>query len=82
MPSERVALPGSERVPLSNARRIAAVDPQETVTATVVLRRRTSSRAAAEIQALSGQAPRERRYRSREEFAALHGADPSELGQV
>ncbi len=78
MPSNnRVALSGSERVPMSGARAVGAADPTETMSVTVVVRRR-----AGKPNLQADRLPGERSYVSREEFAATHGARPDDLAAV
>jgi kumamolisin len=75
--SDRVGLPGSERDPLPGARPAGAADPTERISVTVVVRPR---QAVPEVGA--DEAPRERRYLAREDFAARHGAHPDDLAAV
>ena len=68
MPYEtRVPLAGSERKPVAAARELGPVGKDETVRATVVLRRRAGD---PEVVA---------RQHSREEFRVLHGAHPEDI---
>jgi len=68
-----VALPGSARKQLSDAQLVEAVDPQERITVTLVLRRRSSI----PDELVEGPATL-----SRAELAARHGADPADVEAV
>jgi kumamolisin len=59
-----------------------AVDPQETIDVTVLVRAKTAAENAAQIEAMSLRPVEERQYPSREEYAAAHGADPADLKAV
>jgi kumamolisin len=78
---KRIAIRGSERSPLPGARRVGPADPGELVQVTVVVRRRPSSRGPA-LEEMGRLLPQERRHPSREEFAAVHGADPEDLARI
>ena len=43
MATNRIFVPGSQKKPLRNAKRLGAVDPQQRIEVTVVLRRRPGS---------------------------------------
>jgi kumamolisin len=78
-----VHLAGSERVPLPGARRIGAVDPQEQITVTVLVRR-AGGRSAPEPPAESsspGDGAEARRARRRA-LAAAHGASQADVDAV
>jgi kumamolisin len=81
VPAGRFALIGSERDVPANAVAAGAPDPSERTSVTVVLRSRKSSSQDA-AQALAGVPPSERRYMTREEFAADCGADPADAAAV
>ena len=80
--SERSALLGSDRSPLPGARKIGASDANETVLVTVVTRRRPSSKSPEGLLEANTLMPSERHYYTREEFAAVHGADPADLARI
>jgi kumamolisin len=73
-PSDRVAIPGSERTPLLGARPVGPVDPDEQLSVTVFLRQ-TEGGGAAESPGISTPV-------DRTEFAARHGADPADIAKV
>ena len=76
-----IPLEGSERVVMPGARVLAPANPTERLEVTVLVRRRARdelrSRAAALASGKTAAAPL-----SREEFTALHGADPGDLAAV
>jgi kumamolisin len=71
MPTQRVAVRGSDRKAPADSVAIGIADPKEEVSATVVIRRRNSELPA------PGSPPI-----SRDEFAGLYGADPADAEQV
>ncbi len=76
----RVQIPGSAPQHESNTQWLAAAPPQENVSATMVLRRKEGSTAAAKAgeQLLSGHAPRLSRQQAESEIAA----DPNDVAAV
>ena len=79
-PSGTVPVAGSERTAVAGARRLGPVDADQPVTVTVVVRPRPGSDLAQPTPQTSSL--RQRRYLSREEFAARSGADPTDLDRV
>jgi kumamolisin len=75
--NNRVPLSGSERVPMSGARAVGAADPTETMSVTVVVRRR-----AGKPNLQAERLPGERSCVPREQFAATYGAHPDVLAAV
>jgi kumamolisin len=75
--SGRVEIMGSNRIAPAHAQPAGLPDPAERTSVTVMLRPRTASDAAA--AALANVEPAGRRYLTREEFAAQHGADASDV---
>lgn len=73
--SKKHPVRGSERKPMAGAHEVAPVNPEEEVQVTVVLRRRVATPTVAEH-------PARRAYRSREEYGAIHGADPNDIAQL
>lgn len=83
MRKNRVPIPGSERAALPGARVVGPADPNERVLVTVLVRSRPSGKGLAPmLEEMGSRKPSERRHLSREEFAALHGADPDDLKKV
>jgi kumamolisin len=71
MPSEKIALPGSERQQVPHSQLAGSPDPNELITVTVSLRRKTD------------ELPRPGTSRvTREEFADLYGANPKDVALV
>jgi len=82
MPSQtRVVLPGSHREKMAGASAPRPVDNHEMVQVTMVLRRRSQSRALSAEQ-FGFRNAHSANYHTREDFAALHGADPADLARV
>lgn len=81
--SHRVPVSGSDRQPVTGAARVGPVSPDERFEVTVRVRRRTPTHTLAATRGSTGDAaPGQRRYLSREEYAAQHGADPVDLARV
>ena len=78
-----VALAGTERKPLAGAKPLGAPDPQQRLSVTVLVRSRQplSVRQPA-LRALLTAPLAQRRYLSRGDLAARHGADPADLDRV
>jgi kumamolisin len=79
---EKVPIPGSKRVVLPGAQRVGAANPNEVIEVTVIVRPSASSKASAIAQETSSQALGQRKYLTREEFAAAHGASVQDLEEV
>lgn len=80
--SPHVPVSGSERAPLPNAHVVGPIAPTERLEVTIRVRPRVSLQAIATSAAMAARPPRERRYLSREEYAAAHGADPQDLAAI
>ncbi len=79
----RVSLAGSERNVLPGARMMGAADPNKRMEVTVLLRRRTPpENLTSMVKGISTSSPNKRTYLEREEFAAMHGADPDDIDKV
>ena len=70
--SNNVALPGSERTPMSGATLVSPTDPNQMVQVSIVLK----PRQALKTEELRG------RVLSHDEFSASYGADPQQMQQV
>lgn len=77
-----VPLAGSERHPRSGARETGAPDPNHIIQISVIIRPRAPIEELKSRKELGRSHPRERRYMSREEFAARYGADPADVAKV
>jgi kumamolisin len=75
--SGRVEISGSLRQAPPKAQAAGTPDPQERTSVTIMIRPRSSS--AAKAAALAQEPAAERRYLTRDEFAAQHGADPTDV---
>ncbi len=72
----------SRRGPLAGSLRVGPVSPGEAIDLTLVLRRPVGSSAFPDVVRIGRIDPRQRRYPTREEFAALYGADPGDVRRV
>jgi kumamolisin len=76
-------VPGSERIAPVESRIIGEVDPKQLLTITVRIRRSVgNSQLRSETMALSQRALGDRRYLTRTQFTAKHGADEADLAKV
>ena len=84
MASARIELPGTLAGPLhGSAPRAEEPNPEERITATVVVRSRTGGDALGEaLDAISRRLPHERPPLSHEEIARRYGSDPKDLAAV
>ena len=86
MMKNRKVIPGSEKRMLPSAKVIGKLDSDKRIEITVLVRRRNSESGDGETgraaMRLGTRLPAERRYLSREEFAATHGADPADLAKI
>lgn len=73
---------GSERAPLKNAKAVGTPDPDEVIEVTVVLRSKGPDIQASSVRALSTQPLKERRYLSREEFAAANAPNKDDFAKI
>ena len=78
----RIPLPGSERSARSGSRVVGAPDPNELIQISVLLRPRTPLESLTSTKELGAGTPQERRYLSREQFAATYGADPRDVALI
>jgi kumamolisin len=83
MPADsRKVLDSSERRPLAAARAIGPVPRDERFEVTVRVRRRTPIAQLAAGGQHADAAPGKRKYISREDYAAKHGADPADIEKI
>jgi kumamolisin len=78
----RVVLPGSERAARLGSRLVGAPDPTEQIKITVLVRPRQPIGSLASATELTATLPHQRKYMSREEFAASYGANPSDFAKI
>ncbi|HTT63146.1 MAG TPA: S53 family peptidase [Bryobacteraceae bacterium] len=78
----RVAIPGSERSARHGARASGAPDPNEQIEITVLVRPRHTMENLASTKELTATPPHQRKYLSREEFAASYGASLEDLAKI
>lgn len=78
--NKRTVIPGSDRKPLAGAKPVGPADPSARADVTLRLRpRKSAARVLRETVSQAEKLPRERRYLTREEFAAQAGADRADL---
>ncbi|HEY4066759.1 MAG TPA: S53 family peptidase, partial [Burkholderiaceae bacterium] len=80
--SSRHTLPGSERHALAGAKAVGEVHPDERIEVTLRLRSKTPLATLAARGVHDATPPARRRYLTRDEFAASHGADAKDLAAV
>jgi kumamolisin len=73
--NQRTTLPGSERTAPRNAKAVGSIQPNEQVSVTVILRRKSAEPPIAQP---GKYAP----HLTREQFKNLHGADPADIAMV
>ena len=78
----RVALPGSERSARSGSRVVGAPDPNEHIRISVLLRPRKALQNPASAKEMTATSPHQRKYMSREQFAADYGANPDDIAKI
>jgi kumamolisin len=78
----RVALSGSERSARRGARAVGAPDPNQRINITVLLRPHKSLQNPATAKELTATPPHQRKYMSREQFAAAYGANTGDLAKI
>lgn len=85
---KRVTIPGSQKKALLNAKVTGAVDPDERIEITMVIRPRsgsgprTTKAAASEAMKSASKLPARRQYLTREAFALERGAAPEDVTKV
>ena len=77
----RVTLKGSERAPVVGSQALAPTDPMERLEVSVLVRRRASDVLHSRVMKLTN-GDRSAGNLSRQDFAKLHGASPSDLAAV
>lgn len=79
---ERVKILGSKRVVPTSGQRIGEANPNEVIEVTVIVRRSPSSKISTIAQKIGSQAIRDRKYLTRQEFAAENGESAEDLEKV
>ncbi len=87
MAALRHSVPGSVRKPMVGARSVGAADPRERMEVTVVVRPKAKEGVRQQVQAMierraQGRLSPEEERRARNNFRALHDADPDDLDRV
>lgn len=81
-PMNRATVRGSERISLSGAQAVGLVPNDERFEVTVRVRRKTALQSMVANGFHADRLPAKRRYLTREQYAAGHGADPADLAKV
>lgn len=82
-PNNYHIIPGSERTALPESRIVGEVNPVDLLTVTVRVRRAgTAGELRAHVMAAGQKKPKERRYLTREQFVAEHGATTEDIAKV
>jgi kumamolisin len=81
---QRLAIPGSNRPPLSNAKVIGKSDPKQRIRVSIYTRRNPDPAQISGdlIQQLSYDLPKKRKYLTREQASEMFGADPKDLQKI
>src|ERR1700730_17295744 len=78
----RVAIPGSDRRPVSGAKVVGSVDPNQRIEITLQLRRRPGANIEQKLNQASRPILDDRKSLTRDELAQLAGADPADIDAV
>jgi kumamolisin len=81
-PEYRIPLSGSERTPLPGFHILRRTNPSKIINVTLILRPRADRQGLEPLEAMAARLPQERHYLTREEFAALGGADSADVRKV
>jgi kumamolisin len=79
---DRSSLVGSERKAVQGARISGTLDPEESLTVSIVMRPRSLEREISLVRQLSSQLPYDRSHLTRTQFASEFGSTPEELALV
>ncbi len=82
MASTRHTIPGSDKQALPGAKAVGPTRPDERLEVTLRLRARTPLQSLAASDTSADTHPGSRKYLTREEFAAAHGADPADIAKI
>jgi kumamolisin len=82
-PTEMVAIPGSNRLAVPQAKLIRKSDPKLQIKVSIYARQNPAAPGQnRSLDALSASLPRDRKYLSDEEFNSTFGADPADLAKI
>ncbi len=83
-PTEMVAIPGSNRLAVPQAKLIKKSDPKLQIKVSIYARQNPAApgRNKSSLDALSARLPRDRKYLNDEEFNSTFGADPADLAKI
>ncbi len=83
-PTEMIAIPGSNRLAVPQAKLIKKSDPKLQIKVSIYARQNPGAlgKNPSSLDALSARLPRDRKYLSDEEFNSTFGADPADLAKI
>ncbi len=83
-PTEMIAIPGSNRLAVPQAKLIKKSDPKLQIRVSIYARQNPAApgKNISSLDALSTSLPRDRKYLSDEEFNSTFGADPADLAKI
>ena len=83
-PTEMIAIPGSDRLAVPQAKLIKKSDPKLKIKVSIYARQNPAApgKNKSSLDALSTSIPRDRKYLSDEEFNSTFGADPADLAKI
>jgi kumamolisin len=79
---KRIALPGSNRLPLAGAKVVGAVDSDQRIEITIQIGRRAESDLEATVNNIASQRLADCKYLTRAELASQAGADPADMAKI
>ena len=79
---QHVPIVGSERTIVPGAKHVAATNPNQAMSVTLLLRHRLAAKLDRSIEELNLLPPAMRNYMNHEEFAATHGADHADIEKI
>src|SRR5271155_875044 len=83
-PTDMIAIPGSNRLAVPEAKLLKKSDPKLQIKVSIYARQNPTApgKSRTPLDALSNSLPRDRKYLSDEEFNSTFGADPADLAKI
>jgi kumamolisin len=82
IPNDYIPLQGSERHPVAGAQRVGRADPNEIISVSISVRRRSDSPPLPDQNHWATMSPGQRKFISRQDFAARYGAAQADIDRV
>jgi kumamolisin len=79
---KRVIIRGSEKIAMPGAKSVGPVDGNERLEVTVQIRPKKPLQHLSSSSAFADALPKDRTYMSRDDFNAIHGADPQDIAKI